>query len=168
MDPEVLRHGLLSRVDNLLSRTWLVGREDRRYLNAFRSYLPNMPVEELKKLGTYMSYGEEQETHMPPVTTLYSYPLDPTPAVHVIVNKLRGVDIPTVEAVHACWHLAGVGLRFIDSHTPEVMSAVPSSDEGKAIVLEQHLLPTGVGTAEIPWRLILDLAYELLRRWLDK
>lgn len=169
MDAERCKTVLVGGVDRLLkARPWLTGltEEERAVLLSARSVI----IADADLAGRIAAgVGPYRETKGDAVSALHPYPSDPVPAARLIVGALRGDGTPVVEACHACWHLIGVGLSFVDRHEAPEAVALEVTDQGRAALLERCFLDAEPrGAVEVPWRLILDVAYELLSRWLDR
>ncbi len=59
MTAEELRQKLMSRIDALLARTFLVYGQDRLLLTALRAYVSVVSEDELKKILAYMPKGSD-------------------------------------------------------------------------------------------------------------
>jgi hypothetical protein len=142
MTDEELRQRLMTRIDALLGRVFVVFGEDRRLLSALRGYVAVMPDSELSKINSYMVRAEqspptEGESEMAKKEAKSSDPnaqpykdhcVDciqlPTQFPHtclsVVVDALGG-DVPDPEcAVHCSYTLIGwgLGLWIIDHNPP--------------------------------------------------
>jgi hypothetical protein len=84
MTAEELRKKIMSRIDALLGRTFLVWGEDRALLSALRGYVASMPDAELDKVLTHYSYRER--------------PVMETPVEHHDHDHDHGCD----DHVHGC------------------------------------------------------------------
>ena len=107
------------------------------------------------------------------MTELITLPTDPMPAVSKIVSHYRGHELlPWDELAHCGYHLAGVALGFVHKHPPVVGAAAPpcpDCDKEKADLLERHLAAKGTGGLDgVPWQLILSIALDLLKKFLEQ
>jgi len=168
MDEATVREKLVRGIDSVLSMPLLLRKlisdEDRAVLIACRTVV-NTDDEVVGKIAAAVGpYNKHTGDH----EMLHPYPESPTPAVQLLVDKLRGEDVPTIELGHAAWHFAGYAMKQFDPHPPIVLESV-TDDSSKADFLEKYFLsPQEAGTVKetaIPWQLVVQLAIELFLRW---
>lgn len=100
-----------------------------------------------------------------------NYPSEfPTIALGVLADKLRGKEVPTGTAIHACWVVSGWALgNFLPSDQPQVVGANLESDEQQAVFVETMIqnkisgMPVGT---YFPWVLLVRIALNLLTKLL--
>lgn len=105
--------------------------------------------------------------------SLWGYPTDFMPAATVLIKKLRGDDtIPTVEALHAAWHLAGYALSHFDDHAPKTgaaLSLVSANDLAGMLSESLSRRQGGLGiSSAAAWQAILWIVWEMQRRLLEE
>jgi hypothetical protein len=61
LSPDELRQRLMTRIDALLARSWLVHGDDRELLTALRGYASTMTEADLARLLTYMPHHFSEE-----------------------------------------------------------------------------------------------------------
>jgi hypothetical protein len=95
------------------------------------------------------------------------YPTEfPTVALGVLADKLRGKEVPTGTAIHACWVVSGWALgNFVPTDSPQVVGANLESEEQQAVFVEtmiqNKISGNPVGTF-FPWNLLITIALNLI------
>lgn len=109
--------------------------------------------------------------------SLWAYPGDFIAPTRVIIARMRGDEsIPTVECLHAGWHLLGYGLSHFDPHPGPKGDTADDADTLTDVELADKLeccLPkTGEqcekSAAAFPWALVVPVVVEFIRRLLER
>lgn len=100
---------------------------------------------------------------------MYPFPQDlPIEAVALLIDKLRGKDIPIKTTVNAAWNLAGYAAAQVTPDTPKVIGDLDFTDDEAIEMLENLLVKTTVnadgtvGFIMVPWVIVLKIAIRIL------
>lgn len=96
----------------------------------------------------------------------------PTDAIVVLIDKLRGREVPNKTVYQAAWNVAGYGIdQVVKSQKPVVKNLEQRTDEDDALTLESVLAMQGNNEQSlkglIPWWLIIEIAVRILKNVLE-
>lgn len=94
-----------------------------------------------------------------------SFPLE---SISLMLSAVKGEGVPVADIAHACWVVAGFGLKQSLGGGPVVSSAPNLSDEELLSLAIEHEQNNGsVSAMVIPWYAIVMLAIKLARKYLE-
>lgn len=103
---------------------------------------------------------------------LLPFPQDlPIEAIGILIDKLRGKDIPFQTVMNCAWNLLGFAATQVPvkSEAPELIHQHPITDEQAAILLENLIIQfSAQGAADdtrkrnIPWPIIIKILLGVL------
>ena len=96
----------------------------------------------------------------------------PTAAIMIIIDKLRGSNVPNTDLILAAWNLAGYGLAQVATEPVPVVEGAPKLEEDKDVsnddaikALESLISKGSEGDDErkrLPWAKIVGIALKIL------
>lgn len=94
---------------------------------------------------------------------LYPFPTDlPYEGIALIIDKLRGKDVPLKSAVNAAWNLAGYAAAQVTPEEPKVIGDIDCTDDEAAEMLENLLALQDGKVMMVPWVIVLRIALKIL------
>ena len=94
---------------------------------------------------------------------LYPFPTDlPYEGIALIIDKLRGKDVPLKSAVNAAWNLAGYAAAQVTPEEPKVIGDIDCTDDEAAEMLENLLALKDGKVMMVPWVIVLRIALKIL------
>lgn len=94
---------------------------------------------------------------------LYPFPTDlPYEGIALIIDKLRGKDVPLKSAVNAAWNLAGYAAAQVTPEEPKVIGDIDCTDDEAAEMLENLLALQDGKVMMVPWVIVLKIAIKIL------
>lgn len=94
-----------------------------------------------------------------------SFPME---SLSLMLSAVKGESVPVADIAHACWVVAGFGLKQFLGGGPVVSSAPDMSDEELLNLAIEHEHNNGsVSAMVIPWYAIVMLAIKLARKYIE-
>lgn len=94
---------------------------------------------------------------------LYPFPTDlPYEGIALIIDKLRGKDVPMKSVVNAAWNLAGYAAAQVTPEEPKVIGDIDCTDDEAAEMLENLLASKDGRVMMVPWVIVLRIALKIL------
>lgn len=94
---------------------------------------------------------------------LYPFPTDlPYEGIALIIDKLRGKDVPMKSVVNAAWNLAGYAAAQVTPEEPKVIGDIDCTSDEAAEMLENLLASKDGRVMMVPWVIVLRIALKIL------
>lgn len=94
---------------------------------------------------------------------LYPFPTDlPYEGIALIIDKLRGKDVPLKSVVNAAWNLAGYAAAQVTPEEPKVIGDIDCTSDEAAEMLENLLASKDGRVMMVPWVIVLRIALKIL------
>lgn len=94
---------------------------------------------------------------------LYPFPTDlPYEGIALIIDKLRGKDVPMKSVVNAAWNLAGYAAAQVTPEEPKVIGDIDCTNDEAAEMLENLLASKDGRVMMVPWVIVLRIALKIL------
>jgi len=91
-----------------------------------------------------------------------AFPMD---AARLVIDKLRGGEIPISHVVHAGWVMVGYSLS-VTLPAPQIVGSVEIDDTIAADYLESQINPRIIGGIALPWKLLASFLARKLVEWI--